>query len=323
MATRRDVAELAGVSQTSVSYYLNNSGYVSREAAEKIQNAINELNYRPNQVAKSLKTGDSRQFAFFCNEIRNPFYSQLVYDASKAASANGYMILFSTIIDDQVYVERLYGFQVGGAFASNKKLKSELINGFAKQAPIVVLMDVESNDLDDRVIRIKIDYRKAMSLICSQLSSTGCHSIFYLSATSDEKEATLDSKTEAFNEFAPTSSSVLYGFEDASSSYMHLRSYLKENSAPDAFVCANDAVALGAIKAVHDSGYRVPEDVAVFGFDNTINSEFNYGGISSVDIKADILGKTVIDLLMSRIKGEEVNSFYVEPALVLRGTTRL
>ena len=78
-----------------------------------------------------------------------------------------------------------------------------------------------------------------------------------------------------------------------------------------------------AIKAVHDSGYRVPEDVAVFGFDNTINSEFNYGGISSVDIKADILGKTVIDLLMSRIKGEEVNSFYVEPALVLRGTTRL
>ena len=322
MATRKDVAELAKVSQTSVSYYLNNSGYVSKDAAKRIQQAIKELNYRPNQVAKSLKTGDNRQFAFFCNEIRNPFYSQLVYDASKAAFANGYMILFSTIIDDQDYVERLCGFQVGGAFTSNKKVKTEVINNFAKQAPIVVLMDVKGGELDENVIKIKIDYRKAMSLICSHLKETGCNNVAYLSASTDEEEARMDSKTEAFLEFAYGNPSVLYGFEDSSRSYSNLLETLKRGEKPDALVCANDAVALGAIKAVRDFGYRIPEDVSVFGFDNTVNSEFNYGGISSVDIKVNILGETVIDLLLRKIKGESVKDFYVEPTLILRGTTR-
>ena len=85
MASRKDVAREAGVSAASVSYYINNNGYVSAEARKRIQEAIEKLNYSPNQIARSLKIKDSKQFVFLCNEIRNPFYAQLVYRATNAA----------------------------------------------------------------------------------------------------------------------------------------------------------------------------------------------------------------------------------------------
>ena len=75
MVSRKDVAKLANVSPASVSYYINNSGYVSKEAGERIQKAIDKLGYVPNQTASALRSQSRKQFVFLCNEIRNPFYS--------------------------------------------------------------------------------------------------------------------------------------------------------------------------------------------------------------------------------------------------------
>ena len=107
MVSRKDIAKEAGVSATSVSYYVNKNGYVSKEAGQRIQAAIDKLNYHPNLVAQSLKRKSSKQIVFLCNEIKNPFYSQLISSATTAAYNHGYFILFSNIIDDKKYIQQI------------------------------------------------------------------------------------------------------------------------------------------------------------------------------------------------------------------------
>jgi LacI family transcriptional regulator len=318
VSSRKDVADLAGVSPASVSYYINDSGYVSAKARVKIQEAIDKLGYNPNQIARSLRNKDSRQFVFLCNEIRNPFYSQLVHRATKAALKEDYVTLFSPVVNDDKYIKKVCGYQVSGVFASNNRIGIGAINTMAQQnIPVVILRDVKWENLDTRVTQIKVDYSTIMEEIVTHLRSQGGQLIHYVS--SSVSADTLDEKTKAFVKAnGESETKILFGIADTSEACASVVSTYTGSRVPDAFVCTNDAVAFGVLKAVNDLGLKVPSDVMIVGFDNAYISEYSVPSITSVDIESAKMGDIAIELLIKKLRGEEVSDYVVMPHLVYR-----
>ena len=188
MVSRKDIAKEAGVSATSVSYYVNKNGYVSKEAGQRIQAAIDKLNYHPNLVAQSLKRKSSKQIVFLCNEIKNPFYSQLISSATTAAYNHGYFILFSNIIDDKKYIQQICSYQVSGIFFSNGRIKRELYDTIKmNDVPVVMLQDIDWLIDNKEVSRIIIDNSSIFETIMEHLKQGGYSRVCYISGSSSLK----------------------------------------------------------------------------------------------------------------------------------------
>ena len=321
MASRKDVAALAKVSQASVSYYINKSGYVSAEAAERIQKAIDTLGYRPNQIARSLRCNKSKRFVFLCNEIRNPFFSQMVHQATQEAIKKGYVILFSTVVDDSAYIEKIFGYQISGVFASNNRLDEKSINNLASQGvPVVILRDIEWKQLNPNITLIKVNYQRILKTIINHLEENGFRRYFYFSSSRNPSSA--DEKTLKFLEATEgKTQTVFYQISDPQRGFEQVINIKKEIRVDDAFICANDAVAFGVRKALDTLEYFVPNDVAVVGFDNTINSKYTIPGITTVDIEADKIGAIAISLLIKKMQGVKVDDYIIEPKLIIRNSS--
>ena len=101
-------------------------------------------------------------------------------------------------------------------------------------------------------------------------------------------------------------------------SYNMIRQKFSRENCPDAFVCSNDAIAIGALKAIQEMGLIVPKDVAIVGYDNTSSAMFTNPAITSVDIHTKQLGETIISMLLEKIQGREIEDFKIEPKLVIR-----
>ncbi len=322
MASRKDVASLAGVSPASVSYYINSSGYVSKETGEKIQQAIDVLGYTPNQIARSLKVKDSKQFLFFCNEIRNPFFAEIVYHATMKAKENGYTTMFSCVVDDDEYVRKMFSYQVSGVFAPNNKIKAEIIEEMVKKGvPIVLLTGINLPSLASEVTQIEIDYKSISMDIVNHLKEQGYCKTMCLSGAKSEKIGEIDIKTQEFiNAYNIGEVSVAYkvrSYEDAHNFVVN--SFTKENH-PDSFYCTNDSVAIGVLKGLNELDIKVG-DVGIIGFDNTNNANVTFPGITSVDIGVEEIGSIAIELLMKKINKEPTANYVIKPKLIKRNSS--
>ncbi len=322
MASRKDVAKLAGVSPAAVSYYVNKNGYVSEKTGKKIQQAIDELNYTPNLIARSLKIKDTKQLLFLCNDIRNPFYSQLVHRATKSAALHGYTCMFSPVVNDPDYINRILSYQVSGVFASNNKMDVNQINKIAKSnVPVVLLRDLDWDDLDKKVTLLKVDFSTIMKEIVEHLVDEGCSDIHYVSSSTLNN---LDAKSTSFiKAMGNKSYSVIENVSATKDAHEIISDmYFNKEMFPDAFVCTNDGVALGCIRAIKDKGLRVPEDVKVVGFDNTNISQFSSPKISTVDIDSDEIGEIAVSKLLDKINNKEVHDKLIEPKLIIRESSK-
>lgn len=319
MSSRKDVAKLAGVSPTSVSYYVNENGYVSVDAGRRIQNAIDELAYTPNQIARSLKVKDSKQFVYFCNEIRNPFYAELVYKATKVAQKEGYLIMFTSVIDDDEAIKKICSYQISGVFASNSKIKLERINAIAKKnIPVVMLRDIEWENIDKRVTQIKVDYSYIMNDIVYHLNDNNYKNIIFISSSITSEIENIDEKTKNFIKANNNNkNSVIYNISSTKDAREYIVTNYTQTNCPDAFVCANDAVAIGVIRGLTEIKINVT-NVAVVGFDNTLSSQFTLPTLTTVEIDSENIGAISIELLMKKLKNEVVDDYVISPKLIIR-----
>jgi DNA-binding LacI/PurR family transcriptional regulator len=325
MASRKDVADLAGVSPASVSYYINKNGYVSKEAGLKIQSAIDSLNYTPNAIARSLRIKDSKQFVFFCNDIRNPFYSQLVHRATKVATQKDYTVLFSPIVDNGEHIKKMVSFQISGVFASNNHMSVNQINDIVnKNIPVVILRDIDWDTLDKRVSQIKVDFSSIMDEIAEHLRDGGARNICYISSCTSLSKDEIDSKTESFiKAMKDTKYSIVHNITATKEAYeSFINCYQKDNTI-DSVICTNDGVALGVLKAAEELNLSVPGDLRIVGFDNSSISQYSNPPITSVDINSDEIGKIAVDMLLAKVKGEVVEDVIINPHLIIRKSSKI
>lgn len=328
MATRKDVARLAGVSTATVSYYINGSGYVSKEKRQRIAKAIEELDYQPNLIAKSLKVKDTKQIVFLCSEIKNPFHAHVAYQAATEAYRHDYTILFCNVIDDEKYIARICSYQVSGVFIATNRLPPEAIRKItSRHIPVVILDEKVSPDLPEEVSRIILDYGEVMARTVDLMMERGKTDLFYLSSNPAEDLSVNDGKTEAVIKAAKahpgcTGLTVERGLTSAMDAYRVVTEQYRERvNAHSAFLCTNDDTALGVLRAVSDLGLSVPRDVAVVGVGNTYLSEMSAPRLSTIDVEIDRVSQQAIRMLVAKSGQEEVPDLWIKAKLIERETT--
>lgn len=328
MATRKDVAQLAGVSTATVSYYINGNGYVSQEKRERIAKAIEELDYQPNLIAKSLKIKDTRQIVFLCNEIRNPFHAHVAYQTAMEAYRHDYTILFCNVIDDEKYIARICSYQVSGVFINTNRLPASAIRRItSRNIPVVMLDERMDPELPEEVSRILIDYSGIMEETVARMLERGKTDIFYLSSNPLGDLSINDGKTEAViraakGQSACTSLTVERGMSSAMDAYRLLTGkYQGKISRRSAFLCTNDDTAVGVMRALNDMGLRVPEEAAVVGVGNTYLSEMSVPRLSTLDVRMDYISEQAIRMLVTKNCGGQVSDLWIQPTLIERETT--
>ncbi|MGL4670655.1 LacI family DNA-binding transcriptional regulator [Cetobacterium sp.] len=312
MATIKDVAKLAGLSITTVSRYLNNHPYITEEKRESIQRAMKELDYVPSSVATTLRSNKGKMIGILVSRITNPYFSYLIDAVEKEVKANGYTLLIVQTYDDK-----------GAELKMFEMLKQKLINGiimcsiecsdmidiYSKYGPIVVCNQrVESKEAH----QITTDQEGITSEAIKYLFSKGKRKIAYCTGGtfSEKGHGTLRNKgfKSAMKELSlEIDSRVIFeNIHTVEDGYMVAQNLLRSEKSvwPDAIFTGSDEVASGVINYLMRNGKKVPEDIAVMGFDNQPFSSMTAVPITTVEQPLESLGKEAARMMMSLLNKE-------------------
>jgi LacI family transcriptional regulator len=312
MITIKDVAKAAGVSISTTSYALNNKGNVSKEKKDRILRIAKELNYSPNGAAKNLKKQKTELVGLFVHDINGPFYNELIRGIQQVTTLNGYELVI--FCDSGSKKNSSYNFlserRVDGAIIISSTIKDDEIMTLSNTGLPIVVLDREITG--DKVCNVLVDNKNGASNAVNHLIAQGYRDIAFLSGPEeayDNKKRfegylkTLKSNGIKFNEHM-----VLKGKFTENSGYDAVINYLEINKKPPgAIFSSNDEMAIGAVFALRDSGYNVPKDVAVVGFDNLVVSSYITPPLTTVKRPMYEMGLLSTHTLFNMLNGCEVN----------------
>lgn len=340
--TIKDVARSCGVSMVTVSRVLSGSDYpVKDETREKVLKAAEALNYQPNLLARGLKTNKTTEIVVVVPSITNPFYTSIITGVENVAIKNGYSVtLFncanrhgSTVSIIESIVNRRVDkvvLSTGDSLALQvKKLLSKHVK--------VVLVDCWIPEVDCH--RIYFDYRKGARMITEYLINKGHRRFVYLGLKPDSqtridrvegfKDALKDADLEFSDDF------IIYFDESEAmdsnreniefkADFALANDVLASPVKPTAIVAANDMMALGVLSYCNSVNIKVPDDISVVGFDDSIFSELSHPAITTIRVPAEYMGEMAAKLLFNE---EESNTpkynIVLEPELIVRNSVKV
>ncbi len=329
--TRRDVAELAGVSTATVSYVLNKTQKVPEPTAERVWAAVRELNYTPDLVARSLVTRESKQLSIVLNNIRNPIYGDLILGFENEAISNGYFVNICTgnrNVDD--YMENFAARRIDGIFVETlpEKYNIEEIDKLIASGIRVVLFGHTDIDLR-RVSCVETDYIDALEIVIDYLHGLGHTEIAYLSGL--EPEQKYDRRIEGYltaltNRGIDNGNELLFTTNKPSDTDVEdgrnlAKKFVDSGVRATAVVCTNDLMATGALARFKEAGIRVPEDVSIVGIDNAYISEITDPRLTTLSISYREVGRKAFELLYADIKSDVKGYYLNKTELVVREST--
>jgi DNA-binding LacI/PurR family transcriptional regulator len=332
-ATLRDVAELAQVSVRTVSNVVSGYEHVSERMRQKVLRAIEELDYRANPVARTLRTGRTGMLALVVPEIDVPYFSELARDVIDAAAAFGYRVMIDQTGNDHERERRLLRgddrtMLFDGILFSPLVTKTELLEmRGATTMPMVLLGE---HEFDGRYDHVAIDNVQAARDAVAHLAAIGRTRIAAIGAQPDEEYATPLQRTAGYEAaLAEAGLETRAEYAVPAARYSRIEGYeaaaalLRLTPRPDAIFCYSDLLAMGAMRAVFDAGLGVPEDVAVIGVDDIEEGHFSRPSLSTVSLDTPFIAREAVRRLSARIEdpatpAEEV---VAEHRLVVREST--
>lgn len=306
MATRNDVARLAGVSVAVVSYVLNNKSFVREETRRKVLAAMEELGYTPNQTARSLKTRKSGQLAVLTNFIGNPFEAGILLHLEEAARQRGYMIAYRSYDADREpeLLAQLAG-RVDGIVLLGQSLAEGTLASFRKKAiPVVSVMTPGRTSAN--VHMIDVDWTAAYRQVVAELIRLGHRHLAYMGP--GDLSAPLYPRMQAFAaavEEAPPDAALRCEWLEDGGRYESAREHLLE--LPDeppftALVTANDLTAIGAISACRERGWAVPGRLSIVSSENILMVGETHPPIAALDYPREEAAHRAMELLVRLIE---------------------
>ncbi|MGK3948776.1 LacI family DNA-binding transcriptional regulator [Microbacterium sp. K2] len=323
----KDVAAAAGVSVGTVSNVLNQPERVSAKTVERVQRVIQELGFVRNDAARQLRAGRSRSIGLVVPDIGNPFFAEVVRGAEDRAADAGMTVLLGNSDErDERQLAHLELFQeqrVNGVLLTPATDDLTAVHRFAAGGMPVVLVDRE---VEEGVLpSVSVDDVEGGRLAAEHLLSSGRRRLAFVGGPQSVQQvadrlrgvrlavaAHPDASLEVFEQSALT---VLQG--RAAGEEIAAR---PEGSRPDAVFAANDLLAVGLLQAFSfGSGIRVPEDIAMVGYDDIDFASATVVPLSSVRQPARLLGWTGVDLLLKELDGvEHDRRVRFQPELVVR-----
>jgi DNA-binding LacI/PurR family transcriptional regulator len=335
MNTIRDVARLAGVSAITVSRVINKKGYVSLRTRERVEKAIRTLDYHPNVLARSFVTGESRMIALIIPDITNQFYATVARGVQDAAKDKGYHLLLCNTDGNQeeeleymrmARERRIDGLAITPPETSeNEKSDCYLQQLRGESFPIVMIgQRMDSPEIDT----IKTDNRGGAHRAITHLIEQGHRRIALIGGPSFQGGVPerLRGYEQALNDHGlkADESLILEGNLQSDGGYRLTRRLLAMPERPTAIFALNDMMAIGVLRASHEAGVRVPEELSVIGYDDIPLASLVVPRLSTVAQPKYELGKIAGELLIDRIqkKGPESwQSITLNSTLVIRDST--
>jgi DNA-binding LacI/PurR family transcriptional regulator len=314
--TIKDVAKLAGVSIKTVSNVINNNkGRYKEETRQRVLAAMAELNYQPNRAARYMRSGQIGIIALTIPDISNPYFAEIAREVIKAARSYDHTVLIDHTDglpeQERLVVQGLRPHAVDGIILDPLTLTEDDLNPEKVVTPIVLLGErMTNNKYYDHV---QIDNVGAARLAVLHLIELGRRRIAIMPVPKDEKDVMsqlryrgyLDALQQAGIPVDPSltvyTSIASFTYYDGEKCMNQLLSLPKP---PDAVLCLNDRVALGAMKTLRLRGYQIPGEVAVVGFDNIEEGSFAAPSLTTIAPDKEEIAKTAVSLLINRILGK-------------------
>lgn len=320
--TLDDVARLAGVSYQTVSRVLNHSQQVSPRTRAKVEAAMQQLNYVPNRVAQQLAGKATRTLGLATSDLALMAPAQIASAIQQRASRDGYhlVIAMRSYNSAAETVNELLAQRVD-ALMINLPLsaaEAEQIQTLCGDKP-AIFMDVEPHA---QVAQCQYSNARGARAAVEHLIALGHRQIGLLSGPAQAISAQLREAAwrQALATHRLTPFCALRGDWSAQSGYQAMLQQLPDRL-PQALLVANDQMALGAMRALHQHGVAIPGDISVVGYDDTAESAWYQPPLTTVRQDLQALGEQCVETLLARLQDAPPPSRPLEPALVLRATT--
>lgn len=317
--TIKEIAKLAGVSTATVSRIINNSGKVKEETRIKVQSIINQHNYHPNQVARTLFKKKSNIIGIIVPDLSNMFYSKIIEGIQQIIDSTDYslMISFSAGADDKKYIDFSQKFQqenVDGIITS-------AFNGqYANKIKTPFVM-YDSANIEDDIIRIASDNRSGGKLISGLLNRNVKKVLI------QHIDLSLPTVGERFNSLITelNKRDITYNLVsvDGLSRKKASQKVLENIENFDAVISVNDEYAADIIKEAKFKGYRIPDNFQLVGYDNTNLAQYTNPTITTIDQQAFEIGKAAARRLLDRIDGNKNTENTIIPVKALKNESTL
>jgi LacI family transcriptional regulator len=328
-STLTDVARAAGVSVASASRVLNGMP-ASEEMRQRVQAAVLALDYRPDAAARSLKNGRTEQIAMVVDDLGNPAYIAMMRGVERVTRAAGYRLqLSSTGPDPDLGLEVVHAVARGyadGLIICPLRMSRELVHGLqTSPVPVVVIGGLPRGVHIDN---ISADSVKGVELALEHLHGLGRRRIAFVggplgTTPGDRRLSAYEATVRQLglpDAHCPRVLAAGFTFEAGLSATTGL---LAHGVAFDSLLCANDLIAIGAMRVLADAGVRVPDDVCVVGMDDSEACALCTPTLTSVSLEAEKRGERAAQLLLRRIgdRNAPTRRLRVPPSLAVRGST--
>jgi LacI family fructose operon transcriptional repressor len=327
MASIKDVATAAGVSTATVSRVLSNGLHVRPEVRERVMAAVEKLAYRPNLVARSLRSQQSNKIGLIVSDVRNPFFTAISRAVEDTAYEQGYSIFLCNTDEnpekETIYLNLMRDESVAGVIFSPTRQTSAHFSTVNLDFPMVVVdRSVDSGDVDGVLLdNVDAAYRLTMHLLENGYRSIGalCGE---MSTTGRERYAGYEKALHMHGRI-PNAEHVKYILPKIETGYAATLKILDASSRPDALLTTNSLLAAGALQAIRERGLVIPADIALVTFDETTWAALVQPAITLIEQPTYEIGRTAIELLLQRIAdpARSTRQVILKGRLVVRGSS--
>ncbi|WP_413736563.1 ribose operon transcriptional repressor RbsR [Sodalis sp. RH21] len=329
MATMKDVARLAGVSTSTVSHVINNNRFVSDAVRDKVLAVVEQLNYAPSALARSLKINQTRTLGMLITSSNNPFYAEVVHGVERSCYERGYSLILCNTEEDADRMSRsmetLLQKRVDGLLimCTENNQPSRLALRRYPSLPIVMM---DWTPFEDALDIIQDNSLLGGCLATEHLISRGYTDIACIAGPQNKTTARhrLEGYRLAMGRAGltiPAGYEVFSDFEFGGG-VTAMQALLALPRPPHAVFTGNDAVAVGVYQALFQAGLSVPQDMAVIGYDDIELAKYMTPPLTTINQPKDSLGELAIDTLIYRLQNPDTEPqiLVLTPELVDRAS---
>jgi len=333
--TSQDVAAKAGVSQSAVSRVFSPGASASAEMTAKVQQAADELGYRPNVLARSLITGKSKIIGLVVAYLENQFYPEALEKLSLALQAQGYHVLvfMATMTDDNVdqLLDELLDYQVEGIVMASTSMSSDLARRCDRSGVPVVFFNRRQDD--NTVSAITSDNVKGGRRIAQFLIAGNHRRIAHIAGwegASTQRDRELgflnELKEQGVDLFAREVGNYHFDSSQRAARAMFAKTTSSKKRIPDAVFVGNDHMALAVMECIRtEFGLRVPEDVSIVGYDDVELAAWPSFSLTTIRQPSNKMVAETVNTLMQHIHGSatEPRRIEIDGPLIIRGSAKV
>lgn len=320
MATINDVAKLAGVTPTTVSRCINNRGYISEKTRQRIYACMDELGYRPNELARSLSKQRTNTIAIIVPHIAHPYFAKLISCLENQANRYGYKVMLCSSREDddkkQEYLHLCQSNRVSGIVICSESVTGETMSKLGIPA-----VQIEKSSAPS-IPRVLCDNKMGGTLATDALIQAGCKNLLHIGGVIDE-DMPADDRAAAFIKVCEENGirhtevrypSSIYNTMD----YVDfIRKLLAENPGIDGVFASSDLIACQVSNVCHQLGIRIPQDLKLVGFDDVLISQLATPSITTIHQPLEEMAEKAISIIHAACNDQSFDLETVFPVTLI------